>query len=83
MSRLSRKHKSSIVKVARILSQEHIERGIVEASIHEFNKPSVRQFLSGPARKALGSDLCGYFEAERIGPVWFLDKRVDGEGWRW
>ena len=83
MSRLALKNRPRIVKVARILNPEHLERGIVEVAINEHGRKAVRQFLSGPARTAMGTDLFAYFEASRIGPVWFLDARVDGEGWRW
>lgn len=35
--------------------------------------------LSPETRAALGTDLTGRFEAERIGETWWIGERIDGE----
>lgn len=54
----------------------------VFAEIGPRNRPAVRQWMAPDARRALGSDELAYFEAERIGNIWFLGERVPHDlGW--
>ena len=54
----------------------------VFAEIAPRSRPAVRQWMAPDARRALGCDERAYFEAERIGNIWFLGARVPYDlGW--
>lgn len=77
---IAAKPKIRIVKVARKLDPN--KDAPTAALIHERNRAGVRQFLSPQTRTDLGTDLFGYFEAERIGNIWFVGKRLPHNlGW--
>lgn len=52
------------------------------AAIYKKNRKPTFHFLSPDTKAALGGDKKGYFLAERIGNVWFIEERQRG-GWSW
>lgn len=74
---LKQKYAKRIVKVMVPLSEKPLE-----ATIYEKGKKPVRQFLNGDTRHQLDGDLFGYFEADKIGEVYYIGDRQFG-GWRW
>lgn len=75
------KSKTRLVCIRMSFSTENPE-AIMQAMIYEKNKPPVWQFLNPETRKAMGDDLKAYFNAGRIGNIWFVGERQHG-GWNW
>lgn len=73
------KKKVTIVKVMKALSPDGKN---LPATIYEKNRAPIRQWLSPETREALSNELFGYFEAERIGNIYFIGERQRG-GWSW
>lgn len=72
--------KTRVVKIVRALNPDR--DAPAAALIHERNRAGVRQFLSPETRADLGTDLFGYFEAQRIGNIWFVGVRIPHNlGW--
>lgn len=69
-------------RIVRVIREKSPDGKIRPAKIYERNKTPIYQYLSGDVIKQLGDDESGYFEADRIGALYYIEKRQKG-WWSW